>query len=197
MIKYVLFFVVFRHSVQTVARTYLERVSRCNELLSFAKETDIATARNVYCFEAVQEDQRLTLETLNKYKLGFLATNATYAYDSDVLQYACRLPWYISELLEWTAGVTPLSLVWLAYSLATLLWSKRPKPAIKPLTPPPSPSSPPRDRPPKGIRKRIQKPPPVHKPPKPTREQKSLMSNLSKLANLSPKLRDRIMGEDV
>ena len=198
MIKYVLFFVACRYLIQSVSNTYLEGTSRCRELLSFAKETDIESARNVYCFEAVQEDQRLTLETLSKYKLGFLATNATYAYDSEVLQHACKLPWYISELLEWTAGVTSLSLVWLAYSVVTWLWGKRPKPDIKHVTPPPSPSSPsspPRSEPPKGIRKRVQRPPKV--PKAPTREQKSLMNNLSKLANLSPKLRDRIMGEDV
>jgi len=197
MIKYVLFFVAFRYLIQTVSNTYLEGTSRCKELLRFAQETDIDTARNVYCLEAVQEDQRLTLETLTKYKLGFLATNATYAKDSEVFQHACRLPWYVSEMLEWTAGVTPLCLVWIAYSLATWLWSKRPKPAIKPVTPPTSPSSPPKDRPPKnrppvhnGIRKRT--------PAKPvTREQKSLVSNLNKLASLSPKLRGRIMGEDV
>lgn len=191
MIKYVLFFVLFRYLVQSVSHTYLEGTSRCRELLSFAQETDVDTARNVYCFEAVQEDQRLTLDTLKKYKLGFLATNATYAYDSEVLEYACKLPWYVSEMLEWTAGVTPLSLVWFLYSIVSWLWSRRPKP-VKKLTPPPSPKSPPRDHPPKGIRKRVQKPP---KPP--TKEQRSLMSNLSKLANLSPKLRDRIMGEDV
>ena len=194
MIKYVLFFVAFRYLIQSVSNTYLDGTSRCKELLRFAQETDIDTARNVYCLEAVQEDQRLTLETLTKYKLGFLATNATYAKDSEVFQHACKLPWYISELLEWTAGVTPLSIVWLAYSAGVWLWSKRPKPVVKPKSPPPSPSSPPKDRPPlhKGIRKRMQKSP---KPP--TREQKSLMSNLNKLANLSPKLRDRIMGEDV
>lgn len=195
MIKYVLFFVACRYLIQSVSNTYLEGTSRCRELLAFAKETDIESARNVYCFEAVQEDQRLTLETLSKYKLGFLATNATYAYDSEVLEHACKLPWYISELLEWTAGVTSLSLVWLAYSAVTWLWSKRSKPVIKHVTPPSSPSSPPRSEPPKGIRKRVQRPPKV--PKAPTREQKSLMNNLSKLANLSPKLRDRIMGDDV
>ena len=192
MIKYVLFFVAFRYLIQSVSNTYLDGTSRCKELLRFAQETDIDTARNVYCLEAVQEDQRLTLETLTKYKLGFLATNATYAKDSEVFQHACKLPWYISELLEWTAGVTPLSIVWLAYSVVMWIWSKRPKPVVKPKSPPPSPTSPPKDRPPvhKGIRKRT--------PAKPvTREQKSLMSNLNKLANLSPKLRDRIMGEDV
>ena len=192
MIKYVLIFVAFRYLIQSVSNTYLEGAARCKELLRFAQETDIDTARNVYCLEAVQEDQRLTLETLTKYKLGFLATNATYAKDSEVFQHACKLPWYISELLEWTAGVTPLCLVWVAYSIATWLWSKRPKPAIKPETPPPSPSSPPKDRPPvhDGIRKRT--------PAKlVTREQKSLMSNLNKLASLSPKLRERIMGDDV
>jgi hypothetical protein len=69
---------------------------------------------------------------------------------------------------------------------------------IKPVTPPPSPpspTSPPKDRPPihRGVRKR--KPPKIEKPI--TREEHSLVSNLSKLANLSPKLRNRIMGEDV
>ena len=125
MIKYVLFFVAFRYLVQNVSNTYSEGTSRCRELLSFAKETDIDSARNVYCFEAVQEDQRLTLETLNKYKLGFLATNATYAYNSEVLDYACKVPWYISEMLEWTAGVTPLSLVWLVYNVVMWLWETR------------------------------------------------------------------------
>jgi hypothetical protein len=191
MIKYVLFFVAFRFLVQSVSHTYHEGSSRCKELLSFARESDIDSARNVYCFEAVQEDQRLTLETLTKYKLGFLATNATYAYNSEVLEYACKVPWYVMEMLEWTAGVTPLSMVWLAYVLVTWLWSKRPKPKIKPMTPPPSPDRPPMDRPPRpqkppnpqGIRKR--------------KEEKSLINNLSKLASLSPKLRNRIMGVDV
>jgi len=191
MIKYVLFFVAFRFLVQSVSHTYHEGSSRCKELLSFARESDIDSARNVYCFEAVQEDQRLTLETLTKYKLGFLATNATYAYNSEVLEYACKVPWYVMEMLEWTAGVTPLSMVWLAYVLVTWLWSKRPKPKIKPMTPPSSPDRPPMDRPPRpqkppnpqGIRKR--------------KEEKSLINNLSKLASLSPKLRNRIMGVDV
>ena len=189
MIKYILFFVAFRFLVQSVSQVYLEGNSRCEELLSFAKETDVGSARNVYCFEAVKEDQRLTLETLNKFKLGFLSTNATYAYNSEVFKHACKLPWYVSEMLEWTAGVTPLSVVWIAYTLVIWLWSKRPKPKLR--TPLPSPDRPPMDRPPRpqkptnpqGIRKR--------------KEEKSLMKNLNKLANLSPKLRNRIMGDDV
>lgn len=195
MIKYVLFFVAFRFLIQTVSNTYLEGTSRCEDLLKLASDSSLDSARNVYCFEAVQEDQRLTLDVLTKFKLGFLATNATYAYNSEVLQYACKLPWYISEALEWTAGVTPLGLVWLCYSVVRWLWSKRPKPVVKPVTQPPSPTSPPKDRPPmhNGIRKR--KPSRIQKPP--TRDEKSLMSNLNKLANLSPKLRHRIMGEDV
>lgn len=190
MIKYVLFFVAFRFLVQSISNTYNGGAARCKELLSFARETDIESARNVYCFEAVQEDQRLTLDTLKSYKLGFLATNATYAYDSEVLEYACRVPWYMLEMLEWTSGVTPLSIVWLVFQCAGWLWEKRPRPKIKPVTPPPSPKAPPRDRPPlapqkkpQGIRRR--------------KEEKSLMENLNKLASLSPKLRNRIMGEDV
>lgn len=190
MIKYILFFVAFRFLVQSVSNTYNDGTLRCRELLSFAQETDIESARNVYCLEAVQEDQRLTLQTLNKYKLGFLATNATYAYDREVLQYACKVPWYIYETLEWTAGVTPLAIVWMVFRLANWLWNKRPKPKIIP-EPPKTPDAPPMDRPPRapkkepqvGIRKR--------------REEKSLMANLNKLASLSPKLRNRIMGEDV
>lgn len=191
MIKYVLFFVAFRFLVQTVSNTYHEGSSRCKEILSLARESDIESVRNVYCFEAVQEDQRLTLETLNKYKLGFLATNATYAYNSEVLKHACKVPWYVMEMLEWTAGVTPLSLVWLVFQVVSWLWEKRPKKVIKQATPPPSPDRPPRDRPPRA----------PQKPPNPgirrRKEEKSLMDNLSKLASLSPKLRNRIMGEDV
>lgn len=190
MIKYILFFVAFRFLVQSISNTYNGGAARCKELLSFAQETDIESARNVYCFEAVQEDQRLTLDTLKAYKLGFLATNATYAYDSEVLDHACRLPWYVFEMLEWTSGVTPLTIVWIVFQSITWLWEKRPRPKIKPVTPPPSPKAPPRDRPPlapqkkpQGIRRR--------------KEEKSLMENLNKLASLSPKLRNRIMGEDV
>ena len=160
-------------------------------LFRSARETDIESARNVYCFEAVQEDQRLTLETLQKYKLGFLATNATYAYDSEVLEHACKLPWYVHEMLEWTAGVTPLASVWLAFQLVTWLWSKRPKPKIKPATPPPSPDAPPADRPPRAPKK------PPQAGIRMRKEEKSLVANLSKLASLSHKLRNRIMGEDV
>ncbi len=187
MIKYILFFVAFRFLVQSVSNTYNDGTSRCRELLSFARETDIESARNVYCLEAVQEDQRLTLQTLTKYKLGFLATNATYAYDREVLEYACKVPWYVMEMLEWTAGITPLAIVWMVFRLASWLWSKRPQPKIKPMTPPPSPE--PLDRPPRapkkepGIRRR--------------KEEKSLMANLNKLASLSPTIRNRIMGEDV
>jgi len=191
MIKYVLFFVAFRLLIHSVSNTYHKGSSRCKELLSFARESDLEPVRNVYCFEAVQEDQRLTLQTLQRYKLGFLATNATYAYTGDVFEYACKVPWYIFEMLEWTAGVTPLSVVWVVFRIAVWLWERRPKPKIKHLTPPPSPTAPPMDRPPRapkkptalGIRKR--------------KEEKSLMSNLNKLVNLSPKLRNRIMGEDV
>lgn len=190
MIKYILFFVAFRFLVQSVSQAYLEGNSRCEELLSFAEETDVGSARNVYCFEAVKEDQRLTLDTLNKFKLGFLSTNATYAYNSEVFKYACKVPWYVSEMLEWTAGVTPLTVVWIAYTLVIWLWSKRPKPKIKPV-PPPSPDRPPMDRPPKT--KKLPNPQGIRR----RKEEKSLMNNLSKLASLSPKLRNRIMGEDV
>tara|TARA_B110000858_G_scaffold191366_1_gene240554 strand:- start:205 stop:786 length:582 start_codon:yes stop_codon:yes gene_type:complete len=193
MIKYILFFVAFRFLVQSVSNTYNDGTPRCRELLSFARETELESARDAYCFEAVQEDQRLTLETLSYYKLGFLATNATYAYDSEVLEYACRVPWYVYEPLEWTAGVTPLAIVWLVYTLSAWLWNKRPKPKIKPVTPPPSPDRPP-DRPPMDRPARPQKKPQGIRKRK---EEKSLMANLNKLASLSPKLRNRIMGEDV
>lgn len=191
MIKYVLFFVAFRLLVQNVSNTYSEGAGRCRELVRLAEDAGLEQVRDAYCLEAVQEDQRLTLQTLTKYKLGFLATNATYAYDTEVFTYACKLPWYIRDMLEWTAGVTPLSMVWIVVQLVTWLWSKRPKPKIKPVTPPRSPDRPPMDRPPR-----------VQKPPNPQgirrrKEEKSLMSNLSKLASLSPKLRNRIMGEDV
>ena len=199
MIKYVLFFVLIRYLVQTVSNTYLEGTSRCSELLKLAKDADLDTARNVYCFEAVQEDQRLTLETLSQYKLGFLATNATYAYNSEVLEYACRLPWYITEMLEWTSGVTPLSLVWMCMQVVKWLWSRRPvRVEPKPVTPPPSPDKPPMDRPPRAPKKPQPVPTTIRRRKEGIRrEEQSLVSNLSKLANLSPKLRDRIMGESV
>jgi len=197
MIKYILFFVLIRYIIQTVSNTYLEGTSRCSELLKLAKDAELDSARNVYCFEAVQEDQLVTLETLKKYKLGFLSTNATYAYNSEVLEYACRLPWYISETLEWTSGVTPLSLVWIAMQIINWFLDHRPV-DIKPLTPPPSPDKPPMDRPPRGPKKPKPKPiPDGIRKRKEHKEEQNLMSNLSKLANLSPKLRNRIMGDNV
>lgn len=194
MIKYILFFVAFRFLVQNVSNTYNDGTSRCRELLSFARETDIESARNVFCLEAVQEDQRLTLETLSYYKLGFLATNATYAYDTEVLEYACKVPWYVMEMLEWTAGITPLAIVWMAFRLATWLWSKRLQPKIIPPESPKTLDAPPMDRPPRAPKKVPQVPPTGIRRRK---EEKSLMANLNKLASLSPKLRNRIMGEDV
>lgn len=196
MIKYILFFVLIRYLVQSVSNTYLQGTSRCSELLQLAKDADLESARNVYCFEAVQEDQRLTLETLSVYKLGFLATNATYAYDSEVLEYACKLPWYISEMLEWTSGVTPLTLVWMAMQLVKWFFDRKPV-KIKPETPP-SPDKPPMDRPPRAPNKPQPIPQALRKRKGGIRkEEQSLMHNLNKLASISPKLRDRIMGDNV
>lgn len=193
MIKYILFFVAVRFLILNVSNTYLEGTSRCSELLKLAEKADLESARNVYCYEAVQEDQRLTIETLKKYKLGFLATNATYAYNSEVLKYACKLPWYISEPIEWTAGVTPLSMVWMSMQVIKWLWSRRPV-KVKPVTPP-SPDKPPMDRPPRAPNKQMSQI--RRRKDGIRREEDSLVSNLSKLANLSPKLRDRIMGDNV
>lgn len=189
MLKYILFFVAFRFLVQNVSDTYSEGVGRCRELVRLAKDAELEQVRDAYCVEAVQEDQRLTLRTLQKYKLGLLATNATYAYDTEVFTYACKIPWHVRELLEWTAGVTPLTVVWLVFQAVNWLWGKRPKPKIAPVVDPPSP--PPRDRPPRATKK-VQV---THDGIRKRKDEKSLVANLNKLASLSPRLRNRIMGD--
>ena len=93
------------------------------------------------------------------------------------------------ELLEWTAGVTPLTVVWLVFQAVNWLWGKRPKPKIAPVVDPPSP--PPRDRPPRATKK-VQV---THDGIRKRKDEKSLVANLNKLASLSPRLRNRIMGD--
>ena len=195
MLKYILFFVLTRLGIQTVTNDYIGRTSACTALVKLADKAEIPAVRNAYCLEVVQEDQKITLQNLQAYKLGFLASNMTYVSDKEVIQYACKPPPYVTEFLEWTSGVTPLFCVWCALQLFHWLRGKM-KRKVQPeeASPPPSPDKPPRSNlPPKAI-------PPIKKSKKYIREkkeEKSLVSNLQKIANMSPRLRQRIMNPEV
>ena len=195
MLKYILFFVLTRQGVQTVTNDYVGRTRACKALVKLADQAEIPAVRNAYCLEVVQEDQKITLESLQKYSLGILASNMTYMSDKEVMQYACTPPAYITEFLEWTSGVTPLFCIWCA--LQVFYWIRdKMKSKVQPeaIPPPPSPDKPPRcNLPPKAV-----------KPNKTTKkyirekkEEKSLVNNLQKLANMSPRLRQRIMNPEV
>ena len=194
MLKYILFFVLTRLGIQTVTNDYIGRTSTCNALVKLADRADIPAVRNAYCLEVVQEDQSITLQSLQAYKLGFLASNMTYMSDKEVMQYACKPPQYVTEFLEWTSGVTPLFCVWCALQLFHWLRGKMKRKVQPQEAPPPSPDKPPRIKlPPKAI-------PPVKTSKKYIREkkeEKSLMNNLQKIANMSPRLRQRIMNPEV
>ena len=194
---YVVLFVVSRLFVQTVTETYMSETDLCRSLQTKASEASIGSVRNAYLLEVVQEDQRITKKTLDRFKIGFLASNATYAVDNDVFTYACKPPAYIETILDWTAGVTPLLMVWGAFTAFQVV-------CVKCKRTPPPPTVPMEEVPMEDLSKppRIpsQKPPCASQPPtirRRKKEEKNLVSNLETIMNMSPRLRERIMGEDV
>lgn len=119
---YIVLFVLVRTFTQFVVNSYKEESQLCKSLLEKAIAEDIPSVKSAYFVTAMEEDQRAFFNTLESYHIGFLASNMTYASEQEIQNQACRMPAYIDDTLEWTAGVTPLMIVWVAYTIFS--WSK-------------------------------------------------------------------------
>lgn len=195
---YILLLVVVRTFTQFVVDSYNVESELCNDLLQKALAEDIPSVKSAYFVTVMEEDQRAFFDTLETYHIGFLASNTTYASEQEIQNYACRMPPYVTDALEWTAGVTPLVLVWVVYS--TLSWFRekcKKKPVYKtpirktkksPDKPPMAPRKPPRTEHMNYIR-----------PNKPVKKQVEVKESFAEkmLQNISPSLRKRMIPTDV
>ena len=166
--------------------------------------------------KAMEADDEALAKTLEKFKIGTLFSNTTYASEDEIMQYACQMPEYITEFLSWTAGVTPIVCVWIVF----LMWknlrhlkccSKQPMKVVVveddgeiELTEPPknTMSTPPRPMPrnlsvPRDLSNMDQvylQKPKQHGGIRKRKKKKEGPGVLEKLTSLSPSLKNRIMG---
>jgi hypothetical protein len=108
---------ILRLGCTKIVETYQDQAKYCNELLQRAKDTQVESVRNAYCVEVVEADQKAVLNTLSMYHLSFLASNNTYGTFVEVLNNSCKVPSYISTLIEWTSGLIPLTTALILYKL--------------------------------------------------------------------------------
>lgn len=118
------FLCLLRYAADTVVDSYVANAKYCNELLVKAKETQVESIRNAYCVEVVEADQKAVLSTLQQYHLTFLASNETYATFEEVLNYSCRIPSSLDVVLQWTAGVIPVTVGFFVYKIALHIFDK-------------------------------------------------------------------------
>jgi hypothetical protein len=118
MIIKLLFLCLLRWITSNIVHTYKQNAEYCNTLLQKAKNTQIESVRHAYCVEVVEADHAAVLKTLNKYHIQFLASNSTYATFEEVLNYSCKVPSTIETLLQWTAGLIPLTTAVILLNLA-------------------------------------------------------------------------------
>lgn len=193
---YILLLVLLRTFTQYVVDSYRDESALCRHILLKAIEEDIPSVKSAYFVTVMEEDQRAFFETLEKYHIGFLASNTTYASEAEIQAEACKMPEYITDCLEWTAGVTPLFIVWMGYCFVFWLKEKckskpvykTPKKVMKKSLdkPPKAPRKPPRTEHMDYIR--------PSKPPKKEPEE-SIAGKIIK--NISPSLRQRMLPVDV
>ena len=189
---YILLLALVRTFTKTVVDSYNEESQLCRDLLSKALEESIPSVKSAYFVTVMEEDQRAFFDTLQRFHIEFLATNTTYASEEEILEQACKMPEYITEGLEWTAGLTPLVSVWMVYSM--LMWLRQKCQRKQVHVEPPRPVQ-------------LDKPPLVPRKPqstehmnyirKPKKEipKESFAGKLIK--NMSPTLRKRMMPDEV
>lgn len=195
---YIVLLVLLRTFTQSVVDTYTEDSTLCRRLLEKATAEDIPSVKSAYFVTVMEEDQESFFNTLEKYHIGFLASNITYATEEEIQNQACRMPKYISDALEWTAGITPLAIVWVVYSFVSWLRLKCTKKTIH-------------KTPVQKIKKTLDKPPRAPRKPLRTEHMEYIKCNRPMkreteikesfagkvLQGISPSLRKRMMPTDV
>lgn len=115
MLFYSIAFVIVRTFVQFVCDDYDNNVEPCKKLLNKASAESIREIKSAYFLKVMQSDDKALAQTFEKFNIGFLASNTTYASEDEITQQACRMPEYVTEFLSWTAGVTPIVCIWVIF----------------------------------------------------------------------------------
>lgn len=189
---YVLILAALRAFAQFVVDSYNVESQLCKDILMKAVQESIPSVKSAYFVTVMEEDQRAFFDTLQKYNLGFLAANTTYASEEEIQSQACKMPAIVTEALEWTAGLTPLVCVWMVYSFFAWLKQKFRKVHVEP---------------PKVIEK-VDKPPRVPRQPQKMEHMNYIRKPKPKpipkesfagklIQNMSPTLRKRMMPDEV
>ena len=211
MLFYTFTFVLIRTFIQVVHDDYMNTTSTCSDLLSKASAETIPDIRSAYFLTVMDIDNRSLKKTLEKYYIGFLASETTYASEEEIFRHACKMPYITSELLSWTAGVSPLLTIYILYLLYVKMKEfRKSKPAkqsvveqgnnaVVELTKPPSrtPITHAKRRR-ESMRTNLDKDTGVRhrKRQQEDNSQPKQTSVLEKLTNLSPRLRNRLLAKD-
>ena len=115
MLFYTFAFVVIRTFIQYVHDDYINTTHSCKELLDKATAETIPDIRSAYFLKLIDIDNTALQNTFEKFYIGFLASESTYASEEEIITHACKMPNIISEFLSWTAGVTPLLSIYILY----------------------------------------------------------------------------------
>lgn len=160
MLKLFCILAVLRFLAGRLDTTYASMSGACHSLVDNARTANVDTVKFAYAMEAVDLDQNITQTVLNKFYLGFLNTNATYSSIDEVIEGACKMPYWFRTCIDWTDGFVSSVFVWCIVSLLK---------SVKPKLRNPSPGTPPHTPIKRTKRKdRIQEPPPkIDKPPIP------------------------------
>jgi len=210
-------FIIFRTFVQYVCDDYAANSGECNTLLKKGVAETLPDIRSAYFLKAMEADNEAVQITFAKYHIGFLATNTTYASEAEIINEACKMPAMALEFLDWTAGILPLFVVWVVFSM----WrrsrylkccKRKPMQVVEIQQPEIELTAPPKDTPPRSplnvpiyLKQRDYRQEPLEKEqPKgirrrtarPARKKNEGPSVLDKLSSLSPSLKNRIMGDD-
>jgi len=203
-------FVALRVFVQLVTDEYVAKTDACQNLLEKAIAEPLQDIKSAYFLKVMQADNAAVAETFASYKLDFLASNTTYATEAEIINAACKPSYAVTEFLSWTAGVTPLFIVWVSYVIAMkIVKCRKSKPiqrveielpeAEPELDAPPrtplyvplhreEPKREPKREPKLGIRRRK----PRGEPREPKKEKGPTV--MEKISSLSPALKNRIMN---
>lgn len=205
MFYYTAAFVFLRTFIQIVCDDYTSKGEVCEHLIKKAFAETLPDIRSAYFLKVIELDNAALAETFADYHISFLASNSTYASEQEIMNQACKMPYLTREFLSWTAGITPLFLVWVIYKIVLYVRCRsKPMKVVKieepeveiemtaPDRPPMTPLYVPRhvepnsyDEP-KGIRRRVRKKEMEDKPKGP--------SVVEKLTALSPSIKNRIMN---
>ena len=212
-----LFFIcLLRYAAETIVDTYNSEAMYCNKLLQKAKQTQVISIRNAYCVEVVDADQTAVLNTLKEYHLSFLASNQTYATFAEVIHYSCRIPYSLEMAMQWTSGIVPLTVAFVLYKIVQSIRTKMKRPVHVKVVEEETEVAEQADAPPifksntvrQGMYRQSRGKTPDHgmyMQDRPVRRIKTPevkdKKNLSKttealVSNLTPKLRQRILGSD-